>query len=146
MSWASSRVGLRAKIVKTFHSHSSTCVYGSALVGREGVVVAVLRNGTTALVKLDDDPHDLPLGVQRWPLRWDDLDLKEPIGVASPPAYMTGWSKTGPTVELHAVDANTKVAVCSSPAEPLPMCGWSVTFSPEAPRACRKCVALISGS
>lgn len=130
----------------TFHSHARTRAHSSALIGREGVVVAVLRNGTTALVKLDDDPYELPGGVQRWPLQWDDLDLKEPIEVVPPPAYVTGWMKTGRSIELHAVDPGTKVAVCSSPVGPLPICGWSVTFSPNASRACPKCVALINGS
>ncbi|GAA3125173.1 hypothetical protein GCM10020001_052640 [Nonomuraea salmonea] len=146
MTRSGSRVGWRATIVDTFHSHPRTAAYHSALVGREGVVVAVLTNGTTALVQLDGDAWDLPGGVRRWPLRWDDLDLKEPVGMVALPAYVTGWKKTGQSIELHAVEPGAKVAVCSSPARPLPMCGWSVPFSVTASRACPRCVALLKGS
>lgn len=130
----------------TLHSHALTRAHHSALIGREGVVVAMLSNGTTALVELDGDTRELPGGVRRWPLRWDDLDLKEPIEVAAPPAYVTGWTKTGQSIELHAVEPGAKAAVCSSPAGPLPMCGWSVPFSATVSRACPTCAAIVKGS
>ncbi|SEL57568.1 hypothetical protein [Nonomuraea pusilla] len=141
-----SRIGWRAAIVSTLHSHARTRAYGAELLGREGVVVAVLRNGTAALVKLDGDLYELPGGVQRWLLQWDDLDLKEPIEIAPPPAYVTGVTKTGRSTQLHAVPPGITIALCSSPARPLPMCGWSVAFSTNASRACSTCVALINGS
>lgn len=142
----SSRVGWRATIVDTLHSHASTRAHRSELLGREGVVVAVLSSGTTALVELDGDDWELPGGVRRWSLRWDDLDLKELVDVPAPPAYVTGWRKTGQTVVLHAVEPGAKTAVCSASAGPLPMCGWSVPFSATASRACSRCVALVKGS
>lgn len=143
---ASSRVGWRATIVDTLHSHAHTRAHRSELLGREGVVVAVLSCGTTALVELDGDVRELPGGVRRWSLRWDDLDLKELVDVPAPPAYVTGWMEMGRTVVLHAVEPGAEVAVCSASAGPLPMCGWSVPFSPTASRACSKCVASVQGS
>ena len=140
MRWASSRIGYRASIVSTFHSHAFTRAHASALIGREGVVVAVLRNGTTALVKLDDDPDELPGRVQCWPLRWDDLDLEEPAAMERPPDYVTGWSKSHGAIVFHAVQPRTAMGVCFSPAEPLPVCGWSVPFSPKMSRACPVCL------
>ncbi|MEZ7130458.1 hypothetical protein ACBR40_34440 [Nonomuraea sp. AD125B] len=143
MSDPGSRIGWTATIVNTFHSHVRTRALHSALVGRRGVVVAVLSNGTTALVRLDGYACELPYGIRRWPLQWDDLDLKEPIVVATPPAFVTGLMRTGQSTVLHAVKPGAEVAVCSSPAWPLPMCGWSVPFSVTAPRACPTCVAMV---
>ncbi|MEV0623128.1 hypothetical protein AB0I81_58110 [Nonomuraea sp. NPDC050404] len=130
----------------TFHSHALTQAHRLALIGREGVVVAELSNGTTALVRLDGEVWDLPGGLRRWPLRWDDLDLKEPIKVRAPLAYVIGWTKRGRSITLHAVVPGAKVAMCTSPARPLPVCGWSVPFSATVSRACPSCVAMVKGS
>ncbi|MET8865593.1 hypothetical protein ABZW11_21865 [Nonomuraea sp. NPDC004580] len=143
MSRPRSRIGWKATIVDTFHSHTRTQAHHSALVGRQGVVAAVLSNGTTALIQLDGLACELPNGIRRWPLQWDDLELKEPTTVAGPPALVTGLRKMGQLVELHAVKPGSRVALCSSPARPLPMCGWSVPFSATAPRACPTCVAMV---
>ncbi|MFB4288970.1 hypothetical protein ACBI99_15105 [Nonomuraea sp. ATR24] len=136
------RIGWRATIVSTLHSHARVRANGAALVGREGVVVAVLRNGTAALVQLDEQPFDLPGGAQRWPLQWDDLDLKEPVELAAAPLdYVAGLSFG----RVHAVIIpGTKAALCSAPVGPLPVCGWSVSFSPNASRACPECVAVLT--
>ncbi|MEU8109498.1 hypothetical protein AB0C18_37930 [Nonomuraea muscovyensis] len=61
------------------HSPVSTRAYGSMLIGREGQVVAVLRDGKVALLKLDGDSYDLPQGVRRWAVAWDDLSIHEPM-------------------------------------------------------------------
>ncbi|MEO3795796.1 hypothetical protein ABGB14_36790 [Nonomuraea sp. B10E15] len=134
------RLGWRATIVSTLHSHARVRANHAALVGREGVVVAVLRNGTAALVQLDEQPFDLPGGAQRWPLQWDDLDLKEPVELAAPPAYVAGLASG----RVHAVIPGTKAALCSAPVEPLPICGWSVSFAPHVSRACPECVAVLA--
>jgi hypothetical protein len=137
-----SRIGWRATIVSTLHSHARVRANSAALIGREGVVVAVLRNGTAALVQLDEHPFGLPGGVLRWPLQWDDLDLKEPIEVDCPLDYVVGLSAG----QVHAVIPGTTASLCSAPVRPLPFCGWSVRFSPHVSRACPACAALVTGS
>lgn len=139
-----SPIGCRAAIVSTFHSHAFVRAHASALIGREGVVVAVLRNGTAGLVKLDDDADDLPGGARCWLLQWDDLELQAPAERVPPRTFVTGWSKSRRTVVFHAVRPKAVVAVCSSPVKPLPMCGWSVSFSHGMSGACPKCVTVIN--
>ncbi|MFI9840397.1 hypothetical protein ACIHFD_25410 [Nonomuraea sp. NPDC051941] len=135
-------------IVTMEHSPRSTRAYGSMLLGRVGVVVAVLRDSKVALVKLDDGIHELPRGVHRWPVAWDDLVLDERASVpdVSAQTYVAGFSKVGRALEQHAVLPGADVAVCSSPVKPLPFCGWSLSFSPTVPQACPKCVTLVNGS
>ncbi|MFI6741500.1 hypothetical protein ACIBI9_52030 [Nonomuraea sp. NPDC050451] len=147
MSGVWARVGYRVTIVTMEHSPRSTLTYGSMLLGREGVVVALLRNTKVALVKLDES-YELPQGTRRWPVAWDDLVLGERAGVpdVSVQTYVAGFSKAGRALEQHAVLPGTDVAVCSSPVKPLPFCGWSLSFSPTVPQACPKCVMLVEGS
>ncbi|WP_433436289.1 hypothetical protein [Nonomuraea sp. CA-141351] len=135
-------------IVTMEHSPRSTRTYGSMLLLREGVVVALLRNTKVALVKLDDESYELPQGARRWPVAWDDLVLGERASMpdVSAQTYVAGFSKAGRTLEQHAVLPGTDVAVCSAPVNPLPFCGWSLSFSPTVPQACPKCVMLVDGS
>ncbi|MEU6716753.1 hypothetical protein ABZ897_35255 [Nonomuraea sp. NPDC046802] len=53
-------------ITQVFHSHAKTRTYTNELLGREGVIVAELRNGNVALVELDGDPWVCPAGARRW--------------------------------------------------------------------------------
>ncbi|MFG1708696.1 hypothetical protein ACFLIM_36415 [Nonomuraea sp. M3C6] len=147
MSWAWARIGCRAAIMTMDHSPPSTRAYRSLLIGREGVVVAVLRNDNLALLKLDDSYY-LPAGARRWAVAWDDLDVGEPARVSdvADPMYVAGFTKGDGKVEQHAVLSGTEAAVCSSPVGPLPFCGWSLPFSPNAAHACPNCVTLVDGS
>jgi hypothetical protein len=141
-------VGSWAEIISMEHSPATTRVYGSALIGRVGVVVAILRNAKVALLKLDDERFDVPEGALRWAVSWDDLDLLKPEGSFAAPVtvYVAGMSKGRGNPVLHAVLSGSNMAACSSPVRPLPFCEWSLPFSPGAPHACRQCVALVSGS
>jgi hypothetical protein len=118
------------------------------LIGREGVVVAMLRNGKVALLKLDGDWYDLPDGVQRWAVAWDDLTVHDPVGKpeVAVQTYVAGFTQEGRALRQHAVVPGTKVAICSSPVGPLPVCGWSLAFSPDVPQACAKCLAPLDAS
>ncbi|MEV6040294.1 hypothetical protein AB0L65_54940 [Nonomuraea sp. NPDC052116] len=142
------RIGNRATIVTMEHSPASTRAHGSMLIGREGLVVAVLRDGNVALLRLDGEWYDLPEGVQRWAVAWDDLAIHDPAGESevAVQAYMAGFSKEGRVLKQHAVVPGTKVAICSSPVRPLAFCGWSLTFSPNVPQACAKCLELLDAS
>ncbi|TMR12372.1 hypothetical protein ETD86_32850 [Nonomuraea turkmeniaca] len=130
------------------HSPVSTRAYRSMLIGSEGLVVAVLRNGNVALLKLDGEWHDLPAGVRRWAVAWDDLAINDPAceSEVTVQAYVAGFSKEGRVLRQHAVVPGTNVAICSSPVGPLPVCGWSLAFSPDVPQACAKCLALLDAS
>lgn len=144
MSKAWSRVGCQATIVRMDHSPASTCAHRSKLIGCEGLVVAVLRNGGAALLRLDNNEYDLPHGVRRWVVAWDDLELHKPVGASKPPAYVVGFSKKRHVLRYHAVVPGGKVAICSASVKPLPFCGWSLAFSPTTPRACSECLALLT--
>ncbi|MEV0382770.1 hypothetical protein [Nonomuraea sp. NPDC050643] len=112
------------------------------------MVVAVLRNGTVALVALDGDSYLLPEGTHRWAFHWDDLYVGERAREPDTPEpkYVAGFSKRGRKVVQHAVLPGTGKAVCSSPVRPLPFCRWSMPFAPNAPRACPRCVRLVGDS
>ncbi|SDL13238.1 hypothetical protein SAMN05421869_122133 [Nonomuraea jiangxiensis] len=130
------------------HSPLSTRVYRSLLLGLEGVVASLLRNGQLALLKLDDSYY-LPEGTRRWAVSWDDLYVGEPAWIPDdPPAptYVAGLSTDRRNALQHAVLFGASRAVCSSPVRPLPFCGWSMPFAPNVPHACPKCVTLINGS
>lgn len=142
MSSDDDRIGCRATIVSMDHSPITTHPYRWALVGRQGVVVAHLRNKKVALLKLDEC-YDLP---GRWAVAWDDLVVGEPARApgSATQVYVAGFSGSGRAMEQHAVVAGTAMALCSSRVKPLPFSGWSLTFSPTAPRACSACVKLVS--
>ncbi|GAA3148348.1 hypothetical protein GCM10020001_084660 [Nonomuraea salmonea] len=72
MTTPSTRVGRRAEITGMLHSPAATRAWASFLLGRFGTVIAVLRNGTLALLALDGDAHEMPGGVKRWPIHLDD--------------------------------------------------------------------------
>lgn len=59
----------------------TTRVFGSLMTGRMGVVICVMRDGRFALVRLDGPKPDLPQGIRRWMIHWDDLtELSRPYG------------------------------------------------------------------
>ncbi|MEW9549111.1 hypothetical protein [Nonomuraea sp. NPDC050783] len=51
----------------------TTRVFGPLMVGHTGLVLAVMRDGRLAVVKLDGPEHDLPNGIRRWTFHWGDL-------------------------------------------------------------------------
>ena len=57
------------------HSPASTRRFASLLIGRQGTVVNILRNGTLALIALEGESGELPGGVRRWSVHWDDLRI-----------------------------------------------------------------------
>ncbi|GAA3199698.1 hypothetical protein GCM10010486_81940 [Nonomuraea roseoviolacea subsp. carminata] len=121
-------IGGRAKIIDLLHSPARTRAYGAWLMGQRGKIVGVLRNDTLALLKLDVAALDIPNGVQRWPVHWDDLLIyawpSEPGEPERP--FRLGLSGPSRDAVKHAVQPETPpVAVCGAVAHPLPVCGWS---------------------
>lgn len=137
-------IGSHATIVDLLHSHARTRAYGSSLLGHEGIIVAILRNGTTALVELND-LGGAPGGIRRWSVHWDDLQVSPVPPPAAPHpacAHRAGLSGTGRDAVQHAVPPGDKISLCGVAVRPLPVCGWSVPFSPTVSRACSTCAAL----
>lgn len=142
---ASEVVGCRATIVDALHSHARMRAYRGYLVGRSGVIVAVLREGAVALLELDESPSGFPGGVRRWPVVWDDLRLDEVPGRREPDRRpRTGFTRAGRAMVEHAVTDRSGVAVCGERVEPLPVCGWSLVFSPTMASACPDCATLVA--
>ncbi|MFI6319826.1 hypothetical protein ACIBG8_19990 [Nonomuraea sp. NPDC050556] len=144
MSPVSGAVGRHAMIVSLLHSHARTRACGKRLLGHQGVIVGVLRNGTTALIELDDVAN-LPAGVRRWPVHWDDLQV-EPV--PPPPAphvitYRAGISGTGDEAVQHAVLRSNETSLCGAEVHPLPICGWAFAFTPAIARTCPTCARLV---
>ncbi|MFC4119761.1 hypothetical protein [Nonomuraea zeae] len=139
------KLGCRVKIVDMLHSPARTRAVGELLIGQRGRVVDVLRGGTLALVELDSDWADLPGGVRRWPVQWDDLLVSSlESGPVIPDAdYRVSLSGSGRDAVQHAVPAGTDNSLCGEKAYPLPICGWSISFSPTAARACAECARLV---
>ncbi|MFG1705397.1 hypothetical protein ACFLIM_19585 [Nonomuraea sp. M3C6] len=148
------------------HSPAETRRYADYLLGRQGVVVELLRLGSIALVKLDGDLYDLPLGCRRWAVHWDDLDILEHKANDAEKveiSYRVGLLTVGHRTVQHAVglDQHTierdqhafaldeyaiqvgpRRALCGQQVHPLPVCGWSLRFTPTATGACGTCVEL----
>ncbi|MFC4012292.1 hypothetical protein ACFOY2_34010 [Nonomuraea purpurea] len=111
-------------------------------------MISILNHGTNALVRLEGDRFDLPAGIRRWPVHWDDLTI-EPVADADTtptPEYRTGISGNRQDAVLHAVLPGTSTGLCAEPVSPLPICGWSLPFAPTSRRACVRCVALLVSS
>ncbi|MFI9846675.1 hypothetical protein ACIHFD_57310 [Nonomuraea sp. NPDC051941] len=143
-----SEIGKRVTIADAFHSHWQTRAYKDQLVGREGVIVAVLRDGNVALVELAEDGLPFPAGVRRWSFRWDDLHVES---AATGPdrlaiKYRAGFTWKRRQAVQHAVPSGKEIALCGKNARPLPICGWSLTFSPTVDRACPICVQLAEAA
>ncbi|TDC10677.1 hypothetical protein E1267_03805 [Nonomuraea longispora] len=106
---------------------------------------AVLRNGTLALLALDGDAHEMPGGVKRWPIHWDDLlihdDEVQPITRSD--GYRLGLSGQQEAAVQHAVQANQKVSLCGETVRPLQTLGWCLPFLPTAAWACPACVRRV---
>ncbi|TMR24761.1 hypothetical protein ETD86_03215 [Nonomuraea turkmeniaca] len=141
------KLGSRVKIVDMLHSPARTRAVGELLIGQRGTVAEILRSGTLALVELDADWADLPGGVRRWPVQWDDLLIYSlESGPDSPEDdYRLGLSGSGRDAIQHAVPADTENSLCGGEVYPLPICGWSISFSPTATRACEICATLVRG-
>ncbi|TMR96812.1 hypothetical protein [Nonomuraea basaltis] len=150
MTEGHSKIGKRVTIAHVFHSHARTRAYRHELLGREGVIVAVLRNGKIALVELDGDQWSYPAGVRRWSIAWDDLQVETTSETPNKRAleYRAGFSWKGRQAVQHAVppgetgSPGKEVGLCGHGARPLPTCGWSVNFCPTAKSACPACVRL----
>ncbi|MER7503526.1 hypothetical protein AB0L05_24830 [Nonomuraea pusilla] len=145
MKEAREKVGCQVKIVNMIHSPARTRAVGGFLIGQRGKVANVLRGGTLALVKLDADGADLPDGVRRWPVQWDDLLVysAEDRPDTSDTDYRLGLSGAGHEAIQHAVSAGTRDSLCGEKVYPLPISGWSISFSPRGKRACAMCVGLV---
>jgi hypothetical protein len=145
---AASTIGSRVKIVDMLHSPARTRAFASRLLGQRGTVVNVLRNGTLALVELNSEPDQFLGGARRWPVHWDDLLVAtaDPAPVNFEDCYQLGLSSLTRDAVQHAVQAGSTTGLCGKPAYPLPICGWSMPFSPQATRACPACVRLAGES
>ncbi|GAA3258755.1 hypothetical protein GCM10020216_097300 [Nonomuraea helvata] len=145
MKEAREKLGCRVEIVAMLHSPARTRAVGDLLIGQRGMVVEVLRSGTLALVELEADWADLPGGVRRWPVQWDDLFIcsveGEPDAVHAD--YRLGLSGSGREAIRHAVPADTEDSLCGQEVYPLPICGWSVSFTSTSKRACVVCARLV---
>ncbi|MFB9531278.1 hypothetical protein [Nonomuraea roseola] len=137
---------MRAKIVDLLHSPARTRASGAWLIGQRGTVVMVLRNGTLALFELDAEAGELPGGVRRWPVHWDDLLVygTQPEHDHPVDGYRLGLSGSRRQTVQHAVPLDAKISLCGEPVYSLPVCGWSMPFSPTADRACPECVRLAA--
>lgn len=137
-------VGCRAAIVEALHSPRQTRDYAAFLIGRQGTVVSVLRNGALALLELDGGPDEAPGGVRRWSVHWDDLELiRGAVQQEQDEGHRLGVSGAGRDVICHAVPADSANGLCGERAGPLPTLGWSMPFVPMARRACPKCVSEL---
>lgn len=65
--------GCRVAISSMEHSPMTTRVYGSTMTRHTGIVISVMRDGLFAFVRLDGPESDLPQGIRRWVIHWDDL-------------------------------------------------------------------------
>ncbi|MGA4989520.1 hypothetical protein [Nonomuraea bangladeshensis] len=105
-------------------------------------MVGILLNGTLALVELDGEPSELLGCARRWPIHWDDLLVYSvdagPVNVQD--GYRLGLSGLERGAVQHAVHGGSGTSLCGEPVHPLPICGWSLRFSPGAARACPVCV------
>lgn len=145
MKEAREKLGCRVEIVAMLHSPARTRAVGDLLLGQRGTVTEILRSGTLALVELEADWADLPGGARRWPVQWDDLLVcsAESGSNATDTNYHLGLSGSGHEARQHAVPAGTEHSLCGQEVYPLPICGWSVSFSPAAKRACPVCTQLV---
>ncbi|MFG3440714.1 hypothetical protein ACGF0J_25955 [Nonomuraea sp. NPDC047897] len=104
----------------------------------------ILRSGTLALVELEADWADLPGGVRRWPVQWDDLLICSTASANATYAdYRLGLSGSGREAIQHAVPAGTEHSLCGREVYPLPICGWSISFTPASKRTCVDCARLV---
>ncbi|MEV0623205.1 hypothetical protein AB0I81_58515 [Nonomuraea sp. NPDC050404] len=70
--------GTRVQISSIEHSPMTTRALAPLITGHTGVVIAVMRDGRLAFVSLDGEHCDLPNGIRRWMLHWDDLTELHP--------------------------------------------------------------------
>lgn len=140
-SWR--QLGCRIEITSMEHSPTTTRALGSRLIGATGRVVAHFRPGVVALIELDGPQWDLPQGVRRWSMHWDDL-TPHPERCAEPsPAYWVGLSGLEREAVQHAMRDSEETALCGDAAYPLPFTGWSLPFASTSARACPTCAWLI---
>lgn len=144
MSTPSSRVGCRATIVSMLHSPARTRASAAWLLGSHGTVTGVLLNGTLALLELDGRPHELPGGVRRWSVHWDDLRVSAVQPEPEDPTcgYRLGLASHKRGAAQHAVLAHQGISLCGEAVHPLPPLGWSLPFLPAASHTCQACARL----
>ncbi|MEW9556018.1 hypothetical protein [Nonomuraea sp. NPDC050783] len=65
--------GCRVVISSMEHSPMTTRALGHLITGYTGRVTCVMRDGRLAFVQLDGPQCDLPRGIRRWTMHWDDL-------------------------------------------------------------------------
>ncbi|MGW0804700.1 hypothetical protein [Nonomuraea sp. NPDC002799] len=129
------------------HSPAQTRASAARLLGHHGTVVAALLGGTLALLELDGRPHDMPGGVRRWAVHWDDLLVRtEQASATQARSYRLGLSDLERTAVQHAVPAGREVSLCGETVRPLPTLGWCLPFLPAATRACPACALLTEGA
>ncbi|MFI6603012.1 hypothetical protein ACIBHX_42800 [Nonomuraea sp. NPDC050536] len=107
-------------------------------------MVMVLRNNTLALLQLDADAYELPGGVRRWPVYWDDLLVYAMESETPADGYRLGLSGEDRQAVQHAVPHDAMISLCGEPVRWLPICGRSIRFSPRALHACPECVHLAT--
>jgi hypothetical protein len=144
-SWR--QVGNRVQVVSMEHSPATTREAGQRLIGQTGCVAALIRNGIYALVELDVLETDLPRGVRRWSVHWDDLTSYPawPNEVEPSRTYRMGLSGVGRGAVQHASQDDKETGLCGQTVYPLPFSGWSISFNPSSARACPTC-AQLTGS
>ncbi|MEV1247622.1 hypothetical protein ACIBO2_53890 [Nonomuraea sp. NPDC050022] len=128
------------------HSPARTRAFGAWLAGLHGTVVNILRNETLALIEVDGELNELASIARRWPIQWDDLLVYtvKPGPLEPSDGFRLGLSGAGREAVQHAVRLDTKLSLCLEPVSPLPICDWSMPFSPIAARACPTCVRLAA--
>jgi hypothetical protein len=144
MSRAREQLGCRVEIVAMLHSPVRTRAVGDLLLGQRGRVAEILCNGTLALVELEADWADLPGGGRRWPVHWDDLLVCSGNSARTAATdHRLGLSDSCREAMQHAVPAGSEESLCGQEVHPLPICGWSISFSPATKRACPVCAQLV---
>lgn len=139
----SDKIGRCAHITQLVHSHARVRAYAPALIGRSGVIVAVLRNGSVALLELDMPEY--PAGVRRWPIAWGDLEIAE---VVEQPRrrrrFPAGFTEDEDGRVQHAVLTPDGHAHCGRQTLRLKVLEFSIPFAPNLPSTCGACKELVS--
>ncbi|MBG0818367.1 hypothetical protein [Planomonospora sp. ID82291] len=142
------RPGDRVTVAQLLLSHSDTCAHHS-LVGQSGVIAAVHRDGTHALVRMDEEIY-LPGAGPVHRLVFHLGDLKILCAPCAPrPSGRHGTGLDSGRLR-HAVALTGEVrrrpvpAVCGTTATPVVIGDWTVPFEPDLERTCPACAATAA--
>jgi hypothetical protein len=115
-----------------------------SLLGKGGVITACLWIASFVVVELED--VDCPRGIRRWTVSRDDLTFVGPYGGdrSEQELWPLGISNAGCGVVQHAVNPNTKAALCFVQVRSMLDSGWGLRFEPAAIGACPRCVELVT--